>query len=109
MNTHLLDLFTRDLFCGGWVGGGGVHEGASTALNKLKNDRELSEVRSSIEITATPCSGPGQFLTLVGYSSVLPNIAEAIQFTTVVLSCLIQKITHGIILYFYAMHCGHHH
>ena len=41
--------------------------------------------------TATPRSGPGKYLTLVGSISVLPKIAEARRFTTVVLSCSLQK------------------
>ena len=35
---------------------------------------------SAISILNTSRSGPGQLLTLVGYSSGLPGIAEAIQF-----------------------------
>ena len=47
--------------------------GASTALNRLNNDRKifLSEVTNWI--TVMPRSGPEQSLTLVGYSSVLPK------------------------------------
>ena len=37
-------------------------------------------MRSTIEVLNTSRSGPGQFLTLVGYTSVLPEIAEAIRF-----------------------------
>ena len=33
-------------------------------------------MRSTIAILNTSRSGPGKFLTLVGYSSVLPKIAE---------------------------------
>ena len=33
--------------------------------------------RSTIAILNTSRSGPGQLLTLVGYSSILPKIAEA--------------------------------
>ena len=35
---------------------------------------------STIEILNTSRSGPGQSLTIVGYSSVLPKISEARQF-----------------------------
>ena len=48
-------------FGGGWRG-----VGASTALNRINDDRVISEVRSPIRITAMPCSGPGMSLTLVG-------------------------------------------
>ena len=41
---------------------------------------ELLEVISTIAILNTSRSGPGQSLTLVGYSSVLPNIAESRRF-----------------------------
>ena len=37
-------------------------------------------MRSTITILNTSQSGLGQFLTLVGYSSVLPEIAEARRF-----------------------------
>ena len=43
-----------------------------------------------IEIPNTPYSGPGQSLTLVGYSSVLPKIPNARRLTEVILSCLQQ-------------------
>ena len=39
--------------------------------------RALIEMRSTIAIMNTSLSGQGQSLTLVGYSSVLPKIAEA--------------------------------
>ena len=38
----------------------------------------------------TPLSGSGKYLTLVGYSSVLPKIAEARRFTAVVISRSLQ-------------------
>ena len=37
-------------------------------------------MRSKIAILNTSCSVPGKALTLVGYSSVLPNISEARRF-----------------------------
>ena len=37
-------------------------------------------MRSTIAILDTSRSGPGQCLTLVGYSSVFPDIAEAREF-----------------------------
>ena len=37
-------------------------------------------MRSTIAILNMSCLGPGQFLTLVGYSIVLPKIAEARRF-----------------------------
>ena len=44
------------------------------ARNKLNRTRALLEMISTIEIQNTPRSGPGKYLTLVGYSSSLPKI-----------------------------------
>ena len=48
----------------------------------------------------TPHSGLGQLLILIGYSSGLPEMAEARRFKTVVLSCTLQKKNHTAILAF---------
>ena len=60
-------------FCG-VCGRGGL--GWGKTLNRLNDYRALFEVRSQIE-KSTPRSGPGKLLTLVGYSSILPNILES--------------------------------
>ena len=44
------------------------------AHNRLKSTRTLLKMRSTIEIQKTPRSGPGQLLTMTGYSSVLQKI-----------------------------------
>ena len=44
------------------------------AHNRLNPTRALLKMRSTIAVPKTPCSGTEKLITLIGYSSVLPNI-----------------------------------
>ena len=57
----------------------------------------------------TPRSGLGQSLTVIGYRSGLPEIAEARQFTTVVLSRSLQTNNPHYHPVVHALHCGPQH
>ena len=62
------------------------------ARNRLNHTSALLEMISTIAIPKTPHSGPGQSLTLVGYSSLLPKMISSqainmwfmITFTTII-------------------------
>ena len=72
-----------------WFCGGG--SGQSTEINRL--NKKLGTFWSEVTnwIAAMPRSGPGQLLTLVGYSSLLPKIAESILIKKVVLYRSLQS------------------
>ena len=68
------------------------------ARNRLNTTRAILEMRSTIEIQKTPRSGPGQFLTLTGYSNVLLKITRN-QVIYVLIHITLTKIIRILIVF----------